>query len=239
MQRCPAGRGAFARAVAIDDVEPFVCEDMAAVLPVGNPVLGASFLFRMVAEARVGIPSPWRRGENDRFVRQAGTRRSAMHETRNDMPNNVRKAVVELLQETLHDTIDLAGQAKQAHWNVKGPSFIALHELFDRIYEESSGHADMIAERIVALGGQALGTVRAVADGSSLPEYPLAATAQEDHVRALASALAHVGRKVRAAIDKTTEIGDQASADLFTELSRALDKQLWLVEAHVSPVGRS
>ncbi|RVT81594.1 DNA starvation/stationary phase protection protein Dps [Rhodobacteraceae bacterium CCMM004] len=157
-----------------------------------------------------------------------------MHPTRNTLPNNTRKVSISLLQNRLHDAIDLTAQAKQAHWNVKGPSFIALHELFDTIHGELDSHADLIAERLVSLGGQAHGTVRAAAAGSSLEEYPLKASTQEDHIAALSSALAKFGESVRIAIDETANCGDQDTSDLFTEISRAIDKSLWFVEAHQS-----
>ena len=157
-----------------------------------------------------------------------------MHTTKNDLPDNIRKSAIALLQSRLWDAIDLTAQTKQAHWNVKGPNFIALHELFDQIYGEMGGHADTIAERMVALGGQAHGTVGSVAEGSSLPEYPLEISAGADHVEALSTALAAFGKSVRAAIDEAAEFGDQDTADVFTEVSRAIDKSLWFVEAHRS-----
>jgi starvation-inducible DNA-binding protein len=155
-----------------------------------------------------------------------------MHFTKNTLPDNIRASAIELLQARLSDAIDLTTQAKQAHWNIKGPSFIALHELFDKIYTEAGEHSDLIAERLVALGGQAKGTARATADASSLEEYPLEASDQNDHIEALSSALAAFGGNTRAAIDEAAQFGDQDTTDLFTEVSRAVDKSLWFVEAH-------
>src|SRR6267143_2127940 len=136
--------------------------------------------------------------------------RKTMHKTKNDLPEKVRTQVVALLQERLADCIDLEAQAKQAHWNVKGPSFIALHELFDKVYDHVQEYADLIAERIVQLGGVAEGTVRAIASG-------------KEHVEALSRALAYFGETVRKAIDQTDEIGDKGTADIFTEISRGMD----------------
>ena len=156
-----------------------------------------------------------------------------MYKTRIDLPKSVRDKVVPILQARLADSIDLMMQAKQAHWNVKGPSFIALHELFDDIAEIVEGHADEVAERITALGGRADGTVRIAAAHSQLEEYPFEITAGTDHAAALADRLAAFGKAVRDAINATGEAGDADTSDLFTEISREIDKQLWFVEAHL------
>jgi starvation-inducible DNA-binding protein len=156
-----------------------------------------------------------------------------MHKTKIDISEETREKVTGILGSRLADAIDLKFQAKQAHWNVKGMNFIALHELFDQISTEADTHIDDIAERITTLGGTALGTVRVSAQRSSLQEYPLEITDGESHVDALSSALADFGKKVRADIDETTELGDADSADLLTGISRAVDKSLWFVEAHI------
>ena len=155
-----------------------------------------------------------------------------MYKTRIDLPDNVRKAAIEFLQARLADAVDLTTQAKQAHWNVKGPNFIALHELFDKVADDAGEYADLIAERITALGGVAEGTAVVAAERSILPPYPLAIAEGPEHVDALATALAAIGKAVRANIDQAAEIGDQDTADIFTEVSRGLDKNLWFVEAH-------
>ena len=155
-----------------------------------------------------------------------------MHKSRIDLPSNLRDAAIELLQARLADAVDLASQAKQAHWNVKGPSFIALHKLFDEVADAVHEQIDLIAERITALGGTAEGTARVAAARSSLPEYPLDVTEGPAHVGAMAEALASFGKAVRCSIDEAAKAGDQGTADLFTEVSRSTDKNLWLVEAH-------
>src|SRR5262249_12267778 len=132
----------------------------------------------------------------------------------------------------LADCIDLQTQTKQAHWNVKGPHFIALHELFDKINEEVEDYVDLIAERAVQLGGVAEGTARMVAKRSSLSEYP-AKVDGRGHVEALSSALAAFGAAARKAIDQADELADLDTADIFTEVSRGIDKWLWFVEAHL------
>lgn len=154
------------------------------------------------------------------------------HSTRNDLPRKVREKIVDLLSDRLSDTIDLRSQIHQAHWNVKGPNFIGLHELFDKIVGELGEPIDDIAERIVQLGGSALGTVRIAAKRSTLREYPANISAGKDHVDAVSDVLAVYGKLVREAIERSDEIGDKDTADLFTGISRQIDKALWLVEAH-------
>ncbi|HQZ97718.1 MAG TPA: DNA starvation/stationary phase protection protein Dps [Pyrinomonadaceae bacterium] len=156
-----------------------------------------------------------------------------MHNTKIDIAKGKREKIIAILNQRLADASDLKSQAKQAHWNVKGMNFIALHELFDQVATELDTHVDDIAERITTLGGTALGTIRVAAQNSSLAEYPLEITDGAAHVDALSTALADFGKKVRADIDTTDELGDADTADLFTGISRAIDKQLWFVEAHL------
>jgi starvation-inducible DNA-binding protein len=153
--------------------------------------------------------------------------------TKNDLSGSLRAKVVELLNARLADAIDLQTQSKQAHWNVKGPNFIALHELFDKINEEVEDYVDEIAERAVQLGGVAEGTARMVANRSSLSEYPAKTVDGRSHAEALSSALAAFGKSVRKAINDANDLGDLDTADLFTEVSRGIDKWLWFVEAHL------
>lgn len=160
-----------------------------------------------------------------------------MHKTRNDLPQPVRTKIVDLLNARLADAIDLATHAKAAHWNCKGPSFIALHELFDKVFDHATASADELAERCVQLGGVARGTARVVAKASTLPEYPADLVLDLDHAAAVADRLAAFGEPLRDAIDEADEAGDADTADLFTELSRANDKMLWFVEAHVQAKG--
>lgn len=156
-----------------------------------------------------------------------------MHPTKNDIPAPQRAAVVQLLNNSLANLIDLQLQAKQAHWNVKGPTFIALHELFDRVAESVEGFVDTVAERIAALGGRADWTIGMVGQRTKLAAYPLAIADEHDHVDAVSTALATVGQSVRGAINQATEFGDSDTADLFTEISRDIDKYLWFVESHL------
>ncbi len=156
-----------------------------------------------------------------------------LHTTKIDISKDKREKAVEILNQRLADAADLRSQSKQAHWNVKGMNFIALHELFDRVATDLEPHIDDIAERITTLGGTALGTVRVAAQNSTLAEYPLEITDGAAHVDALSTALADFGKKVRADIDATDELGDADTADLLTGISRSVDKLLWFVEAHL------
>lgn len=157
-----------------------------------------------------------------------------MYATRNDLPQTVREKMSELLNARLADAIDLQTQCKEAHWNVKGPTFIALHELFDVVNDDVREYIDLIAERAVQLGGEAKGTVRSVAKRTTLPEYNVNGSSERGHVQALSSALAIFGKSVRVAISQSEEAGDDDTADIFTEISRGIDKRLWMVEAHLA-----
>ncbi|MBD0336797.1 MAG: DNA starvation/stationary phase protection protein Dps [Cyanobacteria bacterium Co-bin13] len=150
-----------------------------------------------------------------------------------DLPMEVRSQVVNLLNQTLAATLDLKTQSKQAHWNVKGMDFYQLHELFDELASELEEYVDMVAERVTALGGTALGTARIAAAESILPEYPLDAIDGADHVAALAERFAVYAKHLREAIDETDSLGDADTADLYTEISRTIDKRLWFLEAHL------
>lgn len=156
-----------------------------------------------------------------------------MHNTKIDINSEKREQIVGILNARLADAIDLHSQAKQAHWNVKGMNFIALHELFDQAATEMDGHVDMIAERITTLGGTALGTVRVAASNSTLNQYPLEITDGAAHVESLSTAISDFGKKVRANINDVAEIEDADTEDLLTEVSREIDKMLWFVEAHI------
>jgi starvation-inducible DNA-binding protein len=156
-----------------------------------------------------------------------------MHSTRNDLTPKARAKLTTLLNARLADALDLQMQAKQAHWNVKGPQFIALHELFDKLAAEIDVHVDDMAERITALGGIAEGTVQAVAGRSKLDAYPLDIAEGRAHLDALAAAYARFAKSVRKAIDEADKAGDADTSDLFTGVSRSADKGLWLLEAHL------
>jgi starvation-inducible DNA-binding protein len=156
-----------------------------------------------------------------------------MYKTKIDLAEKVRRNVIVILNDRLAEAIDLQSQVKQPHWNVKGPNFIALHELFDKISDAVLEYVDEIAERVTSLGGTAEGTVAVAAKRSKLKNYPLSITAGKDHLFYLSTQLAAFGKSVRSAIDDTDELGDKDTADLFTGVSREVDKHLWFVEAHL------
>src|SRR5438309_11964331 len=143
-----------------------------------------------------------------------------MFNTRNDLPLTTRTRSVELLNARLADAIDLGTQTKHAHWNVKGPNFIALHELFDQVAEHLEDHIDTIAERVTALGGTARGTLAAVARATTLRPYPEDISEGTAHVDALSAALADYGAKLRAGIEAAARLGGSDTADLFTGIAR-------------------
>src|SRR5688572_29895828 len=149
-----------------------------------------------------------------------------LRETRNDMPESTRSEVAKLLNARLADCVDLQTMCKQAHWNVRGPQFIALHKLFDEVHEEVEDYADLLAERVVQLGGIAAGTARVVAQRSTLMAYPLGLTTGVEHVTALSDVLGQFGKKVRTGIEETQDLEDAGTADILTEISRGIDK--WL-----------
>jgi starvation-inducible DNA-binding protein len=158
---------------------------------------------------------------------------SLTFETAIDVREPARHSLISLLNQRLADMIDLFNQTKHAHWNAKGPQFIQVHELFDQIAERVEEHCDLLSERAVMLGGVAEGTTRQSAANSSIGEYDLSAVDGLEHVRALARQVAKVAAAVRGAIRHSADLDDPTTTDLFTEISRALDKDLWFLEAHL------
>jgi starvation-inducible DNA-binding protein len=155
------------------------------------------------------------------------------YKTRNDLSANAKSESINILNAHLADSIDLALLTKQAHWNIKGPQFIALHEMIDGFHTELDEHVDTMAERVAQLGGTALGTTQTVAKGTTLKAYPTDIHTAKAHLAELIDRYGHVANAVRKAIDETGNAGDANTADVFTAYSRALDKALWFLEAHV------
>ncbi len=156
-----------------------------------------------------------------------------MHETQNKLESNAKKVAIELLNARLADTIDLALVAKQAHWNVKGRTFIGVHKMLDELRDDVDEYVDVMAERVTTLGGTALGTSQIVVKASTVDAYPVDIYKVEDHLKALADRFGKVANTVRKNIDEADEAGDADTADVFTEVSRGLDKWLWFIEAHL------
>ena len=159
--------------------------------------------------------------------------KTKLYQSRIDLSADIREKVINILNLTLATTIDLKTQTKQAHWNVKGLNFINLHELFDEMAGELEEYVDMVAERITALAGVAYGTARVASNISVLDEYPLDIVTGDDHLNALADRYAAYAFHLREAIDKADHLGDADTADLYTEISRTIDKRLWFLEAHL------
>ena len=158
-----------------------------------------------------------------------------MHPTHNTLSENIRTQSVELLNTHLAAAIDLHGQLKQAHWNVRGPAFIGVHELFDKVAGEAESYSDSIAERAAGLGGVAEGTVQVAAERSFLIPYPLRIADENQHIFAVAATLAAFGQSARDAIGQSETVGDADTTDRFAGISRGVDHQLRLVESHVAP----
>lgn len=146
--------------------------------------------------------------------------------------NEQSSALVQLLNARLADTIDLVYQAKQAHWNVTGPDFYALHEFFEKISDELRDHVDDIAERVTQLGGQAEGTLRMAAEHSSLPEYPGQLSSGAAHLEALSKGFEAAATNMREAIDQSASLGDEVTLDILVGAGRAIEKLLWMLRAH-------
>ncbi len=154
-------------------------------------------------------------------------------QTRNTLESNAKATAIDLLNARVADTIDLALATKQAHWNVRGMQFIAVHEMLDKLRDALDEHVDTMAERVSALGGVPLGTAQNIAKATTLPPYPTDIHAVPDHLAAMADRVAKVGGAVRANIEEADEAGDADTADIFTQVSRDLDKWLWFIEAHL------
>jgi starvation-inducible DNA-binding protein len=163
----------------------------------------------------------------------AAAKISMTYSTRNDIDSTTRMQIVAILNQNLADLFDLHSQTKFAHWNVKGPNFIALHKLFDELADQVEEHVDEVAERVTALGGVATGTARQSVAVSRVPEFPANTFKGQEVVATLADRFALVGKAVRAAIDESDKLGDKDTADLFTGISRDLDKALYFLEAHL------
>jgi starvation-inducible DNA-binding protein len=165
--------------------------------------------------------------------RSKGTVLMRTHPTKNDLNANAKKVSIELLNARVAEGIDLALLTKQAHWNIKGPQFIAVHEMLDGFRSQIDTHVDTMAERVVQLGGTALGTTQTIAKATSLPPYPTDIYTIKDHLAALIERYGAVANKLRRSIDDAAEAGDTDTADILTAASRDLDKALWFLEAHV------
>ncbi len=149
-----------------------------------------------------------------------------------NLQDNTRAQMIELLNSRLVDTIDLVNAVKQAHWNIKGPGFIGVHELLDQIADRLRDSADLMAERAVILGGVAQGTIQAAQANTTLQPYPLDIIHIEEHIKALEERFLDLGAKLREAMATAGEVGDEGTADLFTEVSRSVDKDAWFIGAN-------
>ena len=248
----PEGKTGFKLLIdltAVDTLDPEVEGEMEKAMDFFNthgiaeilrvlPDPDAKFGFDMISKSHfsksVQIHTLKTRAEAQALLLGNGTGREgkSMYATQNDVAEKIRIQVAGILQVHLALAIDLTLQAKQAHWNVKGPSFIALHELFDKTAEEAEEHVDLLAERIVQFGGIAEGTIQATFKRTVLPVYPLTISTGHEHVEALSHSLAYFAESIREGISEVSKFEDADTVDILTQISRAVDKRLWLVEAH-------
>lgn len=156
-----------------------------------------------------------------------------MNPTRNELPERTRIYLTNVLQKILYEAIDLSQQAKQAHWNIKSVNFLSIHELFDKVHEEIENSADLIAERILQLGGVAEGTSKAVGRKSTLPDYPTAITEAAAHIEFFLGSASKFTKTVRQSVEEATQWKDLVTADILTQVTRGLDKQIWILESHL------
>ncbi len=154
-------------------------------------------------------------------------------QTHIDFSPETRQKLIGVLNQQLASTLDLYTQTKHAHWNVKGLNFFQLHELFDDLSKDAFEYIDTIAERATALGGYALGTIRMAAANSNLPEYPKDAIEGRQHLEALIERWSRYAADNRRALDAAQNEDDQATADIFTDVARSVDKDLWFLDAHL------
>ena len=159
--------------------------------------------------------------------------KKTLHKTKNGMPEKVRMEIVSMLNASLASVIDLYAQLKQAHWNVKGPEFIALHKLFDEVAEELEEHIDTIAERAAALGGTVLGTIQEAVKNTALSAYPTNISSAKDHLAHLTHNMAIISELAHEHMAEAEELGDMSTNDIYIALDRFLDKNLWFLESHL------
>lgn len=165
-------------------------------------------------------------------VKTRGRSTSGLHKSSVDMGDNVRAQSCAVLNQTLANITDLMLRTKEAHWNVRGPNFIQLHLFFDELNTVVSPLVDEVAERITALGGKANGRLSDAASSSTLPEYP-ETTDEATHLQALTVSFAALANECRENIEKTDDFDDEGTSDLYTSMTRTLDKYLWMIEAHI------
>jgi starvation-inducible DNA-binding protein len=157
----------------------------------------------------------------------------ALQPARSDLPPEIRLDVMTLLNQTLACTVDLRSQLKQAGWNVQGKDCVPLPALFAPMATELEAYSDLVAERIAVLGEIVRGTARTAARQSQLPEYPRALVAGHAQVLALVERFAHYATVRRSAIALAADVEDAGSAAVYTDISREVDKRLWILEAHL------
>ena len=153
--------------------------------------------------------------------------------TRNTLPTKTREKMSDEINARIATLIDLQLQVKQTHWNIRGPQFIAIHEMLDKLYADLDKWVDAMAERITQLGGAAYGTLDAIKGSSSLDKYPTQDLTWQDRMEHLADVIAASSTETRDSIEVAEDAGDPVSGDIITDAARGLDLWLWKVESHL------
>jgi starvation-inducible DNA-binding protein len=138
------------------------------------------------------------------------------------------------LQATLIDLSDLALVGKQLHWSIVGPRFRPLHLQIDELVDSWRELADTVAERAVAIDVWPNGQAQAIVSGRDLGEVAPGPIADHAVVRELSRRVADAAERIRARMDRVGEL-DLASQDVLIEVVRALEEQLWMLRAQLSP----
>ncbi|MFO0982937.1 MAG: DNA starvation/stationary phase protection protein Dps [Planctomycetota bacterium] len=154
-----------------------------------------------------------------------------MYRSPSQLPEPARARIAETLNDRLADGLDLHGQIKVAHWNIKGPLFATLHPLFETFAVSLANHNDTIAERGVTLGGKAYGTARHVAKKSRLPDYPQDTTRDLDHVKLLAERIEVYLGGLRESRMIADELKDIDTVDMLTGIISEFEKHVWFLRA--------
>lgn len=156
-----------------------------------------------------------------------------MKKSKNSSSSKPKNKLIDVLNSVLAEAIDLQMQCRQAHWNVRGKNFIALHEFFGRLYTELSVDIDEIAERTAGLGGTAYGSKEEVSGVSGLPKYPVDISSGSDHIQNLAKSFAAHSKSLKKAIEEADDADDDVTEDLLTTICGNMEKRLWLIESHI------
>lgn len=152
-------------------------------------------------------------------------------ETKNVLPEGARVVVAEALEQLVYDTVDFWSQMKTAHWNLRGPRFLELHQFFDLLAQRLEKAADKISERAVQLGCHAQGTVRESAKCSRMPDFGQKLYDEKAAVPGLIRRYGIYTEWLKQATEVAFKEGDQVTANMLITMMEKFDKDLWMLEA--------